>query len=81
LRSGAHADRIPAWDDPARPGLAASGVIGLETLLEDVLSTQTQDYGACLTLLLLMLAPQWWQRHKQDGEFVAFRFEILPRPK
>jgi hypothetical protein len=53
----------------------------LEKLLEDLLSTQTQDYGACLILLLLMLAPQWWQRHKQDGEFVAFRFEILPHPK
>ncbi|HEX3497088.1 MAG TPA: hypothetical protein VHT02_07935 [Methylocella sp.] len=53
----------------------------MEKLLEDLLSTQTQDYGACVILLLLMLAPQWWQRHKQDGEFVAFRFEILPDPK
>jgi hypothetical protein len=27
------------------------------------------------------LAPPSRQGHKQDGEFVAFRFEILPRPK
>ncbi|HXN87818.1 MAG TPA: hypothetical protein VN890_00415 [Methylocella sp.] len=43
MRSGARADRISTWDDPARPGLAASGVIGLEELLEDLLNTQTQD--------------------------------------
>ncbi|MGH6856702.1 MAG: hypothetical protein ACRECP_03415, partial [Methylocella sp.] len=46
VRPGARADRVPAGDDLARPGLAASGVNGLEELLEDLLSTQTQDRGA-----------------------------------
>jgi hypothetical protein len=32
VRSSPRADRVPAWDDPARPGFAANGVIGWEFL-------------------------------------------------
>jgi hypothetical protein len=46
MRSGARADRISTWDDAARRGLAANGVIDLEEFLENLSSTPTPDKGA-----------------------------------
>jgi hypothetical protein len=46
VRSGARAHNISPWDDPARRGLAANGVIGLEEFLENLLSAPTPDNSA-----------------------------------